>query len=733
MDLVPSTVTAAAVATVEAVAVADITNPSELGSIAGSVAGERRVVYQADAADDVFTTYFWDSADSSGASSPYVVAGSSGFWIAAGGRYTNSAVGIRGDVSVRALSASAASVITAGGTFAAASASEILRVLRGTSAGTSAAVSIGSGNTGTAAIYLGDTDSIIDGGVEYDNNTRTLAFRAGGSSSRLSLTSSSATFHSSVPVAVSNTTSSTNTTTGCATFAGGIGVAGNFYVGASSTVGASTSTLQMVVSNSGALTNSFARVQVKADSAPTLQMDAFASTYTGAAWGITLANYQTLSVSSGTSNGLIIGHLSNKPVIFGVSTIEVARFTGGTIGTDSLAVKYTAASTSPTTGSATFAGGVGVSGRSFFGSGVYSNHAEGFNVEDTATADGGRPFGFIRSSGGSVNIGHANRASGLPTSSATRLSIDSTGYVHIGTSVPAQAYQLDVRCGAAADSIRFGNASSDSGIYFSRYGGDAEMGLATGAHYTSFSSPNYVLTAKSTNKAGHAMINGVHYLWTETSTAPAGTFNLPTTQFALSGTALTVGVATSLTSTTASTSTATGALVVSGGLGIAGAVFTGGSVTITHTDDAAGGLILRTSTTDATAKNGRIKIQHYTNAEEPVTALLGIAGNGFNQLSWGGSSGVENAATVHVFYTAATSTTLTGTERMRIDSTGNVSIGTAALATTATDGFFYIPTCAGAPTGVPTAKTGRSPIIYDSTNNKLYVYNGAWKATAALT
>lgn len=74
-----------------------------------------------------------------------------------------------------------------------------------------------------------------------------------------------------------------------------------------------------------------------------------------------------------------------------------------------------------------------------------------------------------------------------------------------------------------------------------------------------------------------------------------------------------------------------------------------------------------------------------------------------------------------------------GTERMRVDANGNVVIGTAALNTTATDGFLYVDSCAGTPTGTPTSYTGRLPMIYDSTNNKIYIYNGAWKATAALT
>jgi hypothetical protein len=59
---------------------------------------------------------------------------------------------------------------------------------------------------------------------------------------------------------------------------------------------------------------------------------------------------------------------------------------------------------------------------------------------------------------------------------------------------------------------------------------------------------------------------------------------------------------------------------------------------------------------------------------------------------------------------------------------GTTVVGTAPLATTATDGFLYVPTCAGVPTGVPTTYTGTAPIVIDTTNNRLYFFSGgAWR------
>jgi hypothetical protein len=66
--------------------------------------------------------------------------------------------------------------------------------------------------------------------------------------------------------------------------------------------------------------------------------------------------------------------------------------------------------------------------------------------------------------------------------------------------------------------------------------------------------------------------------------------------------------------------------------------------------------------------------------------------------------------------------TESGTEVDVICGAGN------ALATNATVGFLYVPSCAGTPTGTPLGKTGKIPIVVDSTNHKMYFYSGgSWR------
>jgi hypothetical protein len=108
--------------------------------------------------------------------------------------------------------------------------------------------------------------------------------------------------------------------------------------------------------------------------------------------------------------------------------------------------------------------------------------------------------------------------------------------------------------------------------------------------------------------------------------------------------------------------------------------------------------------------------QNFTNAFFRLNSGANTAQAGIGSLN----IGLVEAYPV-AFYT-------NNTERARITAAGGMVVGTAALATSATDGFLYVPTCAGTPTGTPTTQTGTAPIIVDTTNHKLYFFSGGtWR------
>jgi len=60
--------------------------------------------------------------------------------------------------------------------------------------------------------------------------------------------------------------------------------------------------------------------------------------------------------------------------------------------------------------------------------------------------------------------------------------------------------------------------------------------------------------------------------------------------------------------------------------------------------------------------------------------------------------------------------------------------GANALATSATEGFFYLPAMAGVASGAPAAYTGAVATVYDTTNHKIGVRSGGtWRWTGALS
>jgi len=111
------------------------------------------------------------------------------------------------------------------------------------------------------------------------------------------------------------------------------------------------------------------------------------------------------------------------------------------------------------------------------------------------------------------------------------------------------------------------------------------------------------------------------------------------------------------------------------------------------------------------------------------------------------ASDMDNAARVllYVNNTAAvlsTSQTGTGVTRamqfqivtttvLQLHTNTDLVLGPGSMATGATAGFPYIPTCAGAPTGAATSRSGYAPIIVDETNSRFYVRVGStWKYVA---
>lgn len=201
-----------------------------------------------------------------------------------------------------------------------------------------------------------------------------------------------------------------------------------------------------------------------------------------------------------------------------------------------------------------------------------------------------------------------------------------------------------------------------------------------------------------------------------------------------------------------------GALTLRGGTGSStGSGGNGGAVTITgrdaggdNTSNRTGGNITLTAGTSkgastggnitATAGAGGVgtgatggiggAISYTAGAGGSNATTSGAGGDITFSAGLGGAAGTPGNGGEIVFRTAPDVTIAT---RLTIDRKGNIAPGTAALATSATDGFIYQQSCAGTPSGVPTTKTGRVAMIYDTSNNILYVYNGAWKASGTFT
>jgi hypothetical protein len=250
------------------------------------------------------------------------------------------------------------------------------------------------------------------------------------------------------------------------------------------------------------------------------------------------------------------------------------------------------------------------------------------------------------------------------TAAATRMSIDSSGNLGLGVTPSAWVSYKALQVASIGGAL---SSSSSS-----------DFEITTNAYYNG----GWLSEGAGVASSRYRLLSGSHSWWTS---------------------GISPGVAGSpISFTQAMTLDASGNLVVGGTTAIGRGTFVNTS--------AGDGVIIRSNGFD-TNKSGA------NNA-----LLLGLDyTTGVGYIVAGGNTTNTSLS----FFTASVAAPV---ERARIPAAGGMVVGTAALATTATNGFLYVPTCAGTPTGTPTTQTGTAPIVVDTTNNKLYFYSGGqWR------
>jgi len=192
------------------------------------------------------------------------------------------------------------------------------------------------------------------------------------------------------------------------------------------------------------------------------------------------------------------------------------------------------------------------------------------------------------------------------------------------------------------------------------------------------------------------------------------------------------GTVTSIGGTgTVSGLTLTGSVTTSGNLTLGGALDLSSPPTIGGTTPSSGIFTSITSNTSAVFQQTSL-FKNVTSGNYIGISGAGAAVNPILKLS-ANDAGSQITLNINSVDTTTGASLLingiTGQPHWTIDSYGNIfpSQGTNAQ----TNGMFYIPSCSGAPTGVPTIENaGITCLMYDETNNKLYAYNGGWKSVS---
>ncbi len=382
--------------------------------------------------------------------------------------------------------------------------------------------------------------------------------------------------------------------------------------------------------------------------------------------GIVLATSPTLVTPAlGTPSSVTLTNATGLPLSTGV-TGTLATTNGGTGLTSFTAngVVFASSSSALATGSAlTFNGtslgvgsssygdagtittSIGVAGTTSGGLQLWASSAQEHFIQWGDATSGAATYA------GAIGYSHASDYMRFYVASAEQMRLNSTG-LGIGTSSPSFGIDLRRGSGASAYLLAAGNNNgTTNGILF----GQADNGVSViwqyGANPITFwtnSVERIRISADGTFRVAGAGTAGSTDAVQFAGTAPASTLILDA-----SGN---LGIGTS-----SPISTQSGLDISSGGLSLVIGADNGSS-----------------TRTNAGNKSGRFAMAHYTNAEEPFAIALCDVTSTTNELSLGGGSGACNTATVVKFFTAANNTTVSGSERARIDSSGNLLVGTTS-------------------------------------------------------
>lgn len=174
-----------------------------------------------------------------------------------------------------------------------------------------------------------------------------------------------------------------------------------------------------------------------------------------------------------------------------------------------------------------------------------------------------------------------------------------------------------------------------------------------------------------------------------------------------------------------------GPISIAGGAGLTvtgGVAITGGGLTVSGTTTFASGWSVSGGTINVSGAtvSGVATFVSGVNvsAGNVLLTTTGAQSIGFNNDI---GTGLTSTSPGQVQVQASNTSVLTMTSSAIALGGQRLTPAPATMATTATGGYIYISTTPGTQSGVPTTVTGIAAICYDTTNNRLQIYNGGWK------